>query len=98
MQSYISQLRHGKRNNPSADLVGAIATAFGVPVGYFYDGSESSALDAEELRTVSALRTAGVESIAWRATGLSAQGLDQLAKLADYIRSVEGLPPATPAS
>ncbi|WP_231988201.1 helix-turn-helix domain-containing protein [Nakamurella panacisegetis] len=94
VQSYISQLRHGKRTNPSADLVGAIASAFGVPVGYFYDGEEATQRQIDEQRTVNALRAAGVENVAWRASGISAQGLEQLAKLADYIRAMEGLPPA----
>ena len=88
VQSYISQLRHGKRSNPSADLVGAIATAFGVPVGYFYS---DDGVDQQEMRLVTALRSAGVQSVAWRASQLSAEGLLQLEKMADYIAGLEGL-------
>lgn len=95
VQSYISQLRHGKRSNPSADLVGAIATVLGVPVGYFYDDEEVTLAEAEAMRTVSALRSAGVQSVAWRASGLSAEGLEQLQRMADYIRQAESLPPVT---
>lgn len=94
VQSYISQLRHGKRANPSAALVGAIATAFGVPVGYFYNADDAKLRDVAEMRAINAMRSAGVASVAWRASGLSAQGLQQLETLADYIRSMEGLPPA----
>ena len=88
VQSYISQLRAGKRTNPSAKLVGAIATAFGVPVGYFYSDQD---VDPEEMRTVAALRNAGVQSVAWRASQLSAAGLEKLEQMADYIAELEGV-------
>lgn len=39
VQSYISQLRHGKRDNPSAALVQAIAKAVGISPMYFFDGT-----------------------------------------------------------
>lgn len=97
VQSHISQLRNGRRSNPSAALVGAIAAAFGVPISYFFgEGADDRQNWLNQLRTVSALREAGVESIALRSSGVSPEGMHRLIELAEYIRSVEGLPPVDP--
>lgn len=91
-QSHMAHLRSGTRSNPSAALVKAIADVFGVPVGYFYDESDSHW--EADLEAVALLRSAGVRGVALRASSLSPRGLARLAELADLIRDVEGLPPA----
>lgn len=88
-QSHISQLRSGKRSNPSAELVGALAAVFDVPVGYFYNTGDDPQRWQRELETVASLRRAGVHAVALRAQGLSERGLATLAKLADDIRAIE---------
>lgn len=63
---YLSQLRNGKKNNPSARHLAAIAELFGVPVGYFFDAGTAERLDAD-LPLLAAVRDPGVRRLASRA-------------------------------
>lgn len=85
--SNLSLLRSGRRSNPSAALVDALAAVFGVPVDFFF-GRTSEEWD-RELETVLALRRAGVRSVTTRAAQLSDAGLAKLAEMADYLASIE---------
>lgn len=88
--AYLSQLRTGKRNNPSARHLAAIARFFEVPVDYFFDPSVSEKIN-EQLELLAAIRDAGIGKIALRAKPLSAGGLSGVAGMVEYIRQQEGI-------
>jgi hypothetical protein len=88
---YLSQLRTGKRDNPSARHLAAIARLFEVPIEYFFDPEVAEKIDAD-LRLLTAVRDAGVQGIALRAQGLSQKSLEGLAGMIEHIRYLEQLP------
>lgn len=97
--AYLSQLRTGKRDNPSARHLAAIARLFQMPMEYFFDEDLAARIDAD-MQTLVALRTAGVENIALRAQGLSPASLSGVADMIEHIRRLEqggaaAPPPAT---
>jgi transcriptional regulator with XRE-family HTH domain len=89
--AYLSQLRTGKRDNPSARHLAAIAQLFGVPMEYFFDEEVAAKIDAD-LRLLTAVRDAGVQAIALRAQGLSPQSLSSVADMIEHIRRLEQVP------
>lgn len=95
--AYLSQLRTGKRDNPSARHLAAIARLFEVPMEYFFDPTVAEKINAD-LRLVAAIRDAGVHGIALRAQGLSDASLSGLAGMIDHIRRLERLPDTEHAS
>ncbi len=95
--AYLSQLRTGKRDNPSARHLAAIARLFEVPMEYFFDPTVTEKINAD-LRLVAAIRDAGVHGIALRAQGLSDASLSGLAGMIDHIRRLEQLPDTEQAS
>lgn len=98
--AYLSQLRHGKRVNPSARILGALAELFRVPVGYFFDQATAERID-ENLPLLSALQDPEVVAVALRARGLSPGGLACVRGIIEHFRTIERLPnegdPADPA-
>jgi transcriptional regulator with XRE-family HTH domain len=93
--AYLSQLRTGKRDNPSARHLAAIARLFQMPMEYFFDEDLAARIDAD-MQTLVALRTAGVENIALRAQGLSPASLSGVADMIEHIRRLEQGSAATP--
>lgn len=89
--AYLSQLRTGKRDNPSARALGAIAALFAVPVTYFYDAETAAKID-NDLKLLSAIRDSDVLAIAQRAHGLSPEALASVKGIIDHIRTLEQLP------
>jgi transcriptional regulator with XRE-family HTH domain len=89
--SYIARLRSGGRGKPSFEVIEALAGFFGVKVDYFSDEDVTQRIDAQ-LALVAALRDSGVQDIALRAAGLSAQGLSTITAIIDQVRKLEGLP------
>jgi transcriptional regulator with XRE-family HTH domain len=99
--AYLSQLRTGKRDNPSARHLAAIAGLFRVPMEYFFDEDLAARIDAD-MKLLVAVREAGVQTIALRAHGLSTAGLTGVADIIEHIRRLEQVnapsltdPPAT---
>lgn len=88
--AYLSQLRTGKRNNPSARHLAAIARFFEVPVDYFFDPTVSKRIN-QQLELLGAIRDAAIGKIAMRAKPLSAGGLSGVAGMVEYIRQQEGI-------
>ena len=68
--AYLSQLRTGKRDNPSARHLAAIAELFAVPMEYFFNTEIADKIDAD-LRLLAAIRDSGVKGVALRAHGAS---------------------------
>ncbi|MFJ3912714.1 helix-turn-helix domain-containing protein [Streptomyces vinaceus] len=91
---YLSQLRTGKRSNPSPDLLAALARFFGVSVAYFFDDEVAESV-LDEAAVVDVLRQAGVRSVAMRAAGMKREHLLAITAIMDQYRQMQGLPPVT---
>ena len=91
--AYIGQLRNGKRQNPSARNLAAIAELFAVPVDYFFNSDVSAKIDAD-LRLLTAIRDGGIQGLALRAQGLSAETISSLADIIEQVRKAQNLPDA----
>lgn len=89
--AYFSQLRAGKRDNPSARHLAAIAQHFGVPITYFFDDQLTDKLRAD-LHLLSAIRDSGAIGLLTRAHGLSRESLASLEGIIDQVRRLEHLP------
>ena len=89
--AYIGQLRNGKRNNPSARNLAAIAELFAVPVDYFFNPETAAKIDAD-LRLLTAVRDSGIQGLALRAQGLSPESIASLAGIIEQVRKIEHLP------
>lgn len=89
--AYLSQLRNGKRDNPSARHLNALASLFAVPISYFFDSDVAEKIN-NDLKLLSAIRDSDVQAIALRAHGLSPEGLASVKGIIDHIRKVEQLP------
>ncbi|MCX5192521.1 helix-turn-helix domain-containing protein [Streptomyces sp. NBC_00249] len=94
---YLSQLRTGKRSNPSPDLLAALARFFGVSVAYFFDDKVAESV-LSEVAAIEALRQAGVRSVAMRAAGMKKENLQAITAIMDQYRQMQGLPPVTDPS
>lgn len=84
---YLSMLRTGKRGNPSARNLHAIATLFGVPMDYFFTGPLREQTD-DDLRLLMAVQAHGIEGLG-RALGLSGPGIALVVDFADQLRRYE---------
>ncbi|MFF7653038.1 helix-turn-helix domain-containing protein [Streptomyces sp. NPDC007983] len=93
---YLSQLRTGKRSNPSPDLLAALARFFGVSVAYFFDDEVAESV-LSEVAAIEALRQAGVRAVAMRAAGMKKENLRAITTIMDQYRQMQGLPPVTDA-
>lgn len=82
--TYLWQLRTGRRDNPTMRHLEALAQFFGVPVAYFFDDDQSTAI-ARELELLGVLRDAGVRNVALRALTLSPEGIDTLNDMIDVL-------------
>ncbi|MEU5591838.1 helix-turn-helix domain-containing protein [Streptomyces sp. NPDC020298] len=94
---YLSQLRTGKRANPSPDLLAALARFFGVSVAYFFDDKVAESV-LGELAAVEALRQSGVRAVAMRAAGMKKENLQAITAIMDQYRQLQGLPPVSDPS
>jgi transcriptional regulator with XRE-family HTH domain len=91
---YLSQLRTGKRTNPSPELLAALARFFGVSVSYFFDEERAQSV-LNQLAVVEAMRQAGVRAVAMRAAGMKEENLTAITTIMDQYRQLQGLPPVT---
>jgi ESX-1-secreted protein regulator len=94
---YLSQLRTGKRMNPSQELLAALARFFGVSIGYFFDEKVAESV-LTELSTLEAMRQAGVRAVAMRAIGLPEESLQAITAILDQYRQMQHLPPVADGS
>jgi transcriptional regulator with XRE-family HTH domain len=72
--TYIWQLRKGKRDNPTKKHLEALAAVFGVVPTYWYDDEVASRVD-DQLSLATAMRDLGVRAVALRASELSPASL-----------------------
>ena len=105
-QSYIWQLRKGKKDNPTLKHLQALAGFFGVPAAYFFDdevtdrvSAQLAALEAERQRRAIDADREDVRLVAMRAGELSAERRKQVMDLLDVVYKLEqaerGLPLTT---
>ncbi|MBW1600650.1 helix-turn-helix transcriptional regulator [Streptomyces sp. JJ66] len=99
-EQYLSMLRNGRRDNPSPDVLRALAKFFGVPVGYLLgDLSERQAAHVEEeVRFLAAIRDQRVRQIALRSVGLPPEVQDSLTAIISQFRQQMNLPLEPPES
>lgn len=88
--AYISMLRRGRRANPSLAILTGMAKVFAVPTAYFYDSEVADRLN-QDLELLVAVRQAGMEKIALRASGLSPRGIREIGNIVEAVRKIEGL-------
>ena len=86
--THLSNLRAGRRDNPSAVLLAGIARVFDVPLAYFFEDAQDV---SSGLRTLAALRDTGVQKVMLRAQGVSPTNLEAVATVLAQIRRIEGL-------
>lgn len=91
--TYLYMLRTGRRTNPRADLIQALARYFKVPTGYFFD-DDVAAEYGDQLRLLAAIRDSGTVGLALRAEGLSPSSRAALTAILDKLRLADGLPAA----
>ena len=87
---HISHLRSGRRDNPSARLLAALAELIGVPIGYFFDTTLEDRINSE-LDALSALKDSRAKSLMLRAQGVSPESMEHLEAILERIRKIEGL-------
>ncbi|BCK54716.1 helix-turn-helix domain-containing protein [Nocardia wallacei] len=92
---YLSQLRSGRRKNPSPETVAALARFFKVDPAYFTDDVYAAKID-HDLELLSRLRGYGLRRLSNRAFDLSEESLNLLTSMADKLRASEGLPATDP--
>lgn len=92
-QSYIWQLRKGKKTNPTISHLQALADFFGVPVTYFFDDEVASKverrLETQQARVSEAIGSGDVRLMAMRAGELSPRGRKQVMDLLDVVYRLE---------
>lgn len=88
--AYLSQLRSGKKHNPSARLLAGISDLFEVPITYFFDDEQARNIE-EQLTALVALRSTNVRGIVARSAGVSDAGIANLAAILEQLRQMEGL-------
>lgn len=81
---YLSQLRGGKRTNPSARLLAGIADFFGVPITYFFDDDEHARITSQ-LDNLAAARDARLSGVLARTHTLSDESLSELAGIIEAV-------------
>jgi transcriptional regulator with XRE-family HTH domain len=87
---YLSQLRSGRRTNPSDATIAALARVFRIKPEYFTDDEYYEKLN-QELLWLATMRDEGVRRIAARTVGLSAEAKRVIAATIDEFRRREHL-------
>lgn len=95
-QSYIWQLRKGRKDNPTVRHLQALAAFFGVPVSYFFDDEVTDRVDeqlerlrAEQARLTEIMDSSDAQLMALRAGELSPRGRRQVMDLLDVVHRLE---------
>lgn len=88
-QTYIWQLRTGRKDNPSYNVLIQLAQYFGVSPMFFFPDDSGLAVGAN---LQAALSDERVRDLALVATGLSDPSIDAITVMAKHVRALEGLP------
>jgi transcriptional regulator with XRE-family HTH domain len=87
-ESYVHQLRNGKRANPTIEPLVAIAAVFDVPVEYFFTDREGEELQAD-LALARAMNDAGIRDIALRAADLSPEARQAVVTMLQQFQNLD---------
>ena len=93
--TYLWQLRHGVKDNPTKQHLEALAQFFGVNPAYFFDRKVAARVE-EQLDLLAAMRDAGVYNIAQRASELDPGGRRTVTVMIEELRRMQGLPTDPP--
>jgi len=88
-QSYIWQVRTGRKDNPSYKVLAQLADYFGVHPAFFFPDDGENAI-GPDLQV--ALRDERIRNLALLAAGLSDPSIEAVTMIAKNSRSLEGLP------
>lgn len=88
-QTYIWQLRTGRKDNPSYNVLGQLARYFGVSPAFFFPDDPTLTVGAN---LQAALSDERVRDLALATTGLSDPSIDAITAMAKHVRTLEGLP------
>ncbi len=86
---YLSQLRSGNRDNPSAKTVAALAEYFQVTPDYFFLAAHRPGVDDRTL--ILDLELEEPRALLLRTVGLSCEAMDILVSMAERLRVSDGL-------
>ena len=88
-QSYIWQVRTGRKDNPSYKVLAQLAGYFGVHPAFFFPDDAENAIDPD---VQVALRDERIRNLVLLAVGLSDPSIEAVTMIAKNSRSLEGLP------
>ncbi|MFB7859856.1 helix-turn-helix domain-containing protein [Rhodococcus qingshengii] len=89
---YLSQLRTGVRDNPSSEVIEALAEYFSVTPDYFFDiprGEECDDLHDADAEIVDQLTELGTRKLLRSANGLSAESIELLIDMAVKMHAAD---------
>ncbi|OYD60817.1 helix-turn-helix domain-containing protein [Rhodococcus sp. OK302] len=89
---YLSQLRNGIRDNPSEEVVAALADYFAVSPGYFFTipwSGDRTRAQASDTEIVERLDDLALKQLLLTANGLSGASLELLVDLATRFRTAD---------
>lgn len=90
-QTYVWQLRTGRKDNPSYNVLVQLARYFGVSPMFFFPDDLEQAVGPD---LQAALSDERIRDLVLSATGLSDQSVDALIAMTKHVRTLEGLPEA----
>lgn len=91
---YISQLRRGKRSNPSPEIVAILADFFGVDKDYFYLPADDPDFPTAS-KVIDILEQVPLRRLLAQADGLSDRSMSLVIEMAERLRHAEGCPVVT---
>jgi transcriptional regulator with XRE-family HTH domain len=86
-RSYVWKLRNGRNENPSLEVIEALARFFEVPVTYFFEGVDVPSQDAVAVANL--LRNPALRRLAERAQGLSPEHLELVGDFIEGLKRLE---------
>lgn len=81
---YVWQLRTGRRDNPSYEVLKALAEHFGVPPAYFFDTTESAAME-RDLLALKGMRDLRVRAVAARMAEMPDESLTAVGDIVERV-------------
>jgi transcriptional regulator with XRE-family HTH domain len=82
---YIHALRHGKKDQPTLEVIQKLADFFGIPAGAFFRGDKEAIEVAADVEVFVALRDAEVRNITLRAARYSPEERQALTGIMDQV-------------
>lgn len=92
---YLSQLRSGARDNPSDEVVAALAKHFGVSVEYFFSIAgrrDRASVQTEDTVILNSIEDSTLKKMMTSVNGLSASSVDILVHMATRLRVFDRIP------